>query len=154
MSDVLAHDRAQLRSLLQQHERCRKRVRGALDQQTVALAKPVEQLQGTVKSTTQLMGERSNAVMDRLQTAEGGMAQLEVQQKTLAGQFDAIGNPITRSEVQQMVVDAVRAELDGQVTPEKIKQVVRESFIPAAPSTSIDVLNLPDPQFAPIPGKG
>ena len=72
----------------------------------------------------------------------------------LENRTDAIGNPITRAEVQQIVVDAVREQFTADVTNERVAEVVRRNFIPAAPSTSIDVLNLPDPQFAPIPGKG
>ena len=79
---------------------------------------------------------------------------LSVTLTEMEGRTDALGTPITRSEVEQFTRDAIERELSGQVTDQRVKQVVRENFIPAAPSTSIDALNLPDPQFAPVPGAG
>ena len=107
-----------------------------------------------IKSSVDLMGERSNAVVSKLVSMEGKQSRLAVQVEELENRTDAIGNPVTRSEVNQMVDAAVDSVFSEGVTNERIKQVVKENFIPAAPSTSIDVLNLPDPRFAVIPGKG
>lgn len=49
-----------------------------------------------------------------------------------------------------MVDQKVAAEFTSKLTNERVAEVVRRNFIPAAPSTSIDALNLPDPEFTPM----
>ena len=100
------------------------------------------------------MTERGNAVVNQVAAAEGRQVRLGVTLTEMEGRTDALGTPITRGEVEQFTRDAIERELSGQVTDQRIEQVVRENFIPAAPSTSIEALNLPDPQFAPVPGAG
>ena len=82
--------------------------------QLEAQATAIDALRGTVSSTTQLMAERGNAVVDQLATAESRQARLGVQLTELEGQADAIGNPITRPEIQALVTDAVTAEWKAQ----------------------------------------
>ena len=81
--------------------------------QLEAQATAIDALRGTVSSTTQLMAERGNAVVDQLATAESRQARLGVQLTELEGQADAIGNPITRPEIQALVTDAVTAGMEG-----------------------------------------
>ena len=79
-----------------------------------AMALAVDSLKGSVSSSTELMAERSNAVMDQLATAEGRTQKLDVRLQKLEGQADALGTPITRAEVQALITDAVSAEWRAQ----------------------------------------
>ena len=115
-----------------------------------AMEQPVSELEGRVRSTTQLMQERGNAVANQVADAEGRQARLGVTLTELEGQTDGIGQPITRAEIAGMVDQKVAAEFTSKLTNERVAEVVRRNFIPAAPSTSIDALNLPDPEFAPV----
>ena len=119
-----------------------------------AMEQPITQLEGRVRSTIQLMQERGNAVEKQVADVEGRQVRLGVTLTELEGQADAIGQPITRAEMAGMVDQKVAAEFSSKLTNERVAEVVRRNFIPAAPSTSIDALNLPDPQFAPVPGAG
>ena len=110
--------------------------------------------EGRIKANATLMTERGNAVVDQVAAAEGRQVRLGVTLTEMEGRTDALGTPITRGEVEQFTRDAIERELSGQVTDQRIEQVVRENFIPAAPSTSIEALNLLDLQFAPVPGAG
>ena len=110
--------------------------------------------EGRIKANATLMTERGNAVVNQVAAEEGRQVRLGVTLTEMEGRTDALGTPITRGEVEQFTRDAIERELSGQVTDQRIEQVVRENFIPAAPSTSIEALNLPDPQFAPVPGAG
>ncbi|WP_257929894.1 hypothetical protein [Synechococcus sp. CC9605] len=76
-------------------------------QQLEAQAVAIEALQGSVKSTTELMGERSNAVVAAVADAEGRQARLGVQLQELEGKTNAWTDPITRSEVTAMATDLV-----------------------------------------------
>ena len=115
-----------------------------------AMEQPVTQLEERVRSTVTLMQERGNAVVDQVAAAEGRQARLGVTLTELEGQTDAIGQPITRAEMAGMVDQKVAAEFTSKVTNERVAEVVRRNFIQAAPTTSIDALNLPDPEFAPV----
>ena len=68
-----------------------------------------------IKSSVDLMGERSNAVVSKLASMEGQQSRLAVQIEELEGRTDAIGNPITRPEMQALVSDAVSAEFPAQL---------------------------------------
>ena len=68
-----------------------------------------------LKSNALMMGERSNAVVSKLASMEGQQSRLAVQVEELEGRTDAIGNPITRPEMQALVSDAVSAEMPAQL---------------------------------------
>lgn len=68
-----------------------------------------------LKSNAFMMGERSNAVVSKLAAMEGQQSRLSVQIEELEGRTDAIGNPITRPEMQALVSDAVSAEFPAQL---------------------------------------
>ena len=75
-----------------------------------------------MKSSTQLMSERSNAVVAKLSDAQNRQVRLGVTLTELEGQADALGTPITRAEVQALITDAVASEWKAQV--EAITDVV------------------------------
>ena len=68
-----------------------------------------------LKSNAFMMGERANAVTSKLASMEGQQSRLAVQIEELEGRTDAIGNPITRPEMQALVSDAVSAEFPAQL---------------------------------------
>ena len=80
-----------------------------------AIERPIAELEGRVRSTTLLMGERGNAVVDQLAAMEGQQSRLGVQITELEGRSDAIGNPITRDEMREMVTGTVAAEFPLQL---------------------------------------
>ena len=99
-------------------------------QQLEAMAQAVDALKGSVKSSTTLMGERSNAVISAVADAEGRQARLGVQLQELEGQADALGQPITRAEVKGLITDAVAAEWRAQVEAitDAVVAEVRDQF--------------------------
>jgi len=63
-------------------------------------------MDGRLKSSTQLMVERGNAVIDQLSAMETRVQRQGVRLEELEGRSDALGSPVTRSETRQMVDDA------------------------------------------------
>ena len=85
------------------------------DARLAAIEQPLAELEGRVKSSTTLMAERGNAVVDQLASMEGQQSRLGVQLTELEGRTDAIGNPITRAEVKDMVTSTVASEFPAQL---------------------------------------
>lgn len=110
LSAIRAEAGAEMAEFNRQRDVAAAESRAALEAQATA----IDALKGSVTSSTTLMAERSNAVIDQLATAEGRQSRLGVQLTELEGQADAIGNPITRPEVQALVTDAVTAEWKAQ----------------------------------------
>ena len=80
-----------------------------------AIEQPIAELEGRVRSTTLLMGERGNAVVDQLAAMEGQQSRLGVQLTELEGRSDAIGSPITRDEMRELVTSTVASEFPLQL---------------------------------------
>ena len=90
-----------------------------------AIERPIAELEGRVRSTTLLMGERSNAVISALGESESRQQKVSVQLVELENRTDALGSPITRPEVKAMVTAMVTAEV-SEVAPVLIDQQVAE----------------------------
>jgi len=91
--------------------------------EAAALQQPVAALQGTVKSSTVLMAERSAAIEDQLAAGESRQQRLDVQLQELGGQVDVIGNPPSRAEIRDMVTSIVTSEVDAQA-PTLVNQAI------------------------------
>ena len=91
--------------------------------ETAALQQPVAALQGTVKSSTVLMGERSAAIEDQLAAGESRQQRLDVQLQELGGQVEVIGNPPSRAEIRDMVTSIVTGEVSAQA-PTLVNQAI------------------------------
>ena len=101
---------ASLRNQTKESEVVHERQQLETQAQLESLAAPITTLEGRVKSSTTLMGERSNAVITAV--------------------ADALGTPITRAEVQALITDAVAAEWRAQqeaVTDAAVDQL-RDEF--------------------------
>ena len=90
-----------------------------------AIEQPIAELEGRVRSTTLLMGERSNAVISALGESESRQQKVSVQLVELENRSDALGSPITRPEMKAMVTTEVTAEVKAQA-PELIDQQIRD----------------------------
>ena len=90
-----------------------------------AIERPIAELEGRVRSTTLLMGERSNAVISALGESESRQQKVSVQLVELENRTDALGSPITRPEVKDMVTAMVTAEV-SEVAPVLIDKQVAE----------------------------
>ena len=71
---------ASLRNQTKESEVVHERQRLETQAQLESLAAPITTLEGRVKSSTTLMGERSNAVVDKLASMEGRLSKAEVSQ--------------------------------------------------------------------------
>ena len=110
LSAIRAETGAEMAGYNRQLEETKAASRELLEAQATA----ADAIRGSVKSSTTLMSERSNAVMDSLADAEGRQSRLGVQLQELEGKTDAMGNPITRAEMQAMVTDAVAEQWRAQ----------------------------------------
>ena len=122
--------RAEAGAEADQHQAEREAAAVEHRQQLEAMAQAVDALRGLVKSSTTLMSERSNAVVDALAESESRQARLGVQLQELEGQADALGQPITRAEVQGLITDAVATEWRAQVDAitDSVVAEVRDQF--------------------------
>ena len=95
-----------------------------------AAEQSVSGFEGRMKSSTQLMQERSNAVVAKLSDAENRQVRLGVALTELEDQADALGTPITRAEVQALITDAVATEWRSQVEAitDAVVAEVRDQF--------------------------
>ncbi len=110
LSAIRAETGAEMAGYNRQREEMAAENREFLEAQATA----ADAIRGSVKSSTTLMSERSNAVMDSLADAEGRQSRLGVQLQELEGRADALGTPITRAEMQSMVTDAVAEQWRAQ----------------------------------------
>ena len=125
MTTNLSAIRAEAASEMAEYNRQREVGAAEARDQLEAQATAIEALRGSVKSTTELMTERSNAVVSALADAESRQQQLGVAVVELENRTDAIGNPITRAEVKNIITTEVTAEVKAQA-PDLIDQQIQD----------------------------
>ena len=105
-----------------------------------AIEQPIAELEGRVRSTTLLMGERGNAVVDQLASMEGRVAKAEVTQTEIDNGIKvnrdtlraATGDDL-KSVVDMTVKDAFDDRLDGAMD-----DLIQRKYVLLAPTNGTD----------------
>ena len=129
-------------ALIQRIDAAKEAFNREADARIAEVEQQVSTLVGTVKSSTTLIQERTNAAVNQIAAVEPKVQGLDVQLIELENRTDAIGNPITRAEVKDMVSSMVTAEV-AEVAPVLIDQQVAEDrdlgvINPGGPTMSRD----------------
>ena len=125
---------------MEQYNRQREEATAESREQLEAQATAIEALRGSVKSTTTLMGERSNAVVSKLASMEGRIAKAEVSQieidngiKANRDTLRAVTGDDLKSVVDLTVKDAFDDRLDGAM-----EELIARKYVTTAPTTGLD----------------
>ena len=110
--------------------------RAALEAQATA----IEALKGSVSSTTQLMAERSNTVLDQLSEMEPRVQQLAVQQTENANAIAANRQTlkaVTGVDLQSEIDLAVKRSFDDRLEG-AMEALIERKYVTTAPTTGTD----------------
>jgi hypothetical protein len=125
---------------MEAYNRQREQAAAESREQLEAQATAIEALRGSVKSTTTLMGERSNAVVSKLASMEGRIAKAEVSQieidngiKANRDTLRAVTGDDLKSVVDLTVKDAFDDRLDGAM-----EELIARKYVTTAPTTGLD----------------
>ena len=111
--------------------------------QLEAQATAIDALKGSVTSTTTLMGERSNAVLDQLAGAESRQAKLEVQQtensNAIAANRDTL-RAVTGTDFASEIDVAVKRSFDDRLDG-ALEALIERKYVLLAQTTGTDGIN-------------
>ena len=113
--------------------------RAQLEAQSVA----IDALKGSVKTTTTLMGERSNAVLNQLADAESRQAKLDVQQtensNAIAANRDTL-RAVTGTDFASEIDLAVKRSFDDRLEG-AMEALIERKYVLLGPTTGTDGIN-------------
>ena len=131
---------ASLRNQTKESEVVHERQRLETQAQLESLAAPITTLEGRVKSSTTLMGERSNAVLDQLASIEGRLSKTEVSQTEID---DGIRRNRTTLEtftgydLESAIDSSVKRSFDNQLEG-AMEGLIERKYVTTAPLTGLD----------------
>ena len=131
---------ASLRNQTKESEVVHERQRLETQAQLESLAEPITALEGRVKSSTTLMGERSNAVVDQLASMEGRLSKAEVSQTEID---DGIRRNRTTLEtftgydLESAIDSSVKRSFDNQLEG-AMEQLIARKYVTTAPTVGSD----------------
>ena len=108
--------------------------------QLEAQANAIDALKGSVTSTTELMQQRSNAVLDELTAAERRQERLRLQQTENSNGIEANRDTlraVTGTDFASEIEIAVRRSYDDQLEPE-MEKLVERKYVLLAPTSGSD----------------
>ena len=114
-----------------------------------AQEQPIARMEGKATSTMTLVQERSNAAVEQVSIVESKVARADVRVTELGDRVDLITDLPSKAQLEQFVRDTIDRELTEKITDDRIERVVKERFVPTAPTTSADVLDRPKVEMIP-----
>ena len=125
---------------MEAYNRQREQAAAESREQLEAQATAIEALRGSVKSTTELMSERSNAVVSQLASMEGRVAQTEVKQTEIDNGIKANRDTlraVTGDDLKSVVDLTVKDAFDNRLEP-AMEDLIARKYVTTAPTTGLD----------------
>ena len=125
---------------MEQYNRQRDEAAAESREQLEAQATAIEALRASVKSTTTLMGERSNAVVSQLAAIEGRVATAEVNQTEIDNGIKVNRDTLraaTGDDLKSVVDMNVKQAFDDRLEP-AMEDLIARRYVTTAPTTGLD----------------